>query len=675
MTNITPQLISRAQSAPLFLLSFRYRDELAAMASELGWRVIAARRSVGVVERFIASGAIIAVVDLRGAGEEGIASVAALSEAVEANGAALLVISARGSTKPLAAALTAGATHVLTGNFGATNFMLALRSAERHALRMLVSGDPQRQRPDVWRDAYLGWEEHAEFVTLSPALTARLKADRSALTLDKFLALLPKAAQTLINEAIVQIRADGLPRAITHKLSALDAANVAHHLRRDPVTLGLQGLVELPIDAPAAVVTPFKDGLTGLNTLAAARQRVSQQRAEPKLVLMISLTRFEMINAAFGRPTGDAVLRTLSKRIERAVDNLSSDEPFVARVAGTTFLVSLADHLTSAKRIVGTLIADIERPVIADGHEVSVGCCVGGVMTEPGEAPTDLIRRASAALAQARLKGESASYILDEKVDEAFGTSAELETGLRNALDRNEIDVLFQPQVSISSGEIVGVEALARWQHPVHGMLGAGTLFAVAERSDYLNALSAHIQKRAAAAAAAWPPALAHLRVAINVTAQDIARAGFAASFLKLLEDAGFPRKRLTVEITESGLIGDLSAAANLLAELRSGGCRVAIDDFGTGYSSLAYLKALPLDYLKIDKALAQDITGNVRDRVVVRGVIDMARSLGLSVIAEGVETEAQLAALAEQGCNYYQGFLCSEAIDSAALEKLVTAR
>ena len=249
---------------------------------------------------------------------------------------------------------------------------------------------------------------------------------------------------------------------------------------------------------------------------------------------------------------------------------------------------------------------------------------------------------------------------------------AALQSDLRNALGRDEIDILFQPQVSITSGRIVGVEALARWQHPEHGELGAATLFAVAEQSDYLFALSAHIQQRAARMAANWPESLSTLRMAINVTAGDIGRTGFVHGLLSMIDECGFPRGRLTVEVTESGLIEDLANAASLLAALRAGGCRVAIDDFGTGYSSLAYLKALPLDYLKIDKKLAQDIAGSTRDRIVVRGVIDMARSLGLAVIAEGVETEEQLALLAREGCNYYQGFLCAEPLNTNALVELM---
>ena len=185
--------------------------------------------------------------------------------------------------------------------------------------------------------------------------------------------------------------------------------------------------------------------------------------------------------------------------------------------------------------------------------------------------------------------------------------------------------------------------------------------------------LSDHVQRLAVHAAAAWPASLSELRLAVNVTAADIAVPRFAERFTAMVDSCGFPRGRLTVEITESGLIQDLESASSLLAALRQSGFRVAIDDFGTGYSSLAYLKALPLDYLKIDKKLAEDITGSTRDRVVVHGVIEMARSLGLSVIAEGVETDEQLTLLAREGCNYYQGFLCSEPVDVATLKALVT--
>ena len=250
-----------------------------------------------------------------------------------------------------------------------------------------------------------------------------------------------------------------------------------------------------------------------------------------------------------------------------------------------------------------------------------------------------------------------------------------LDAELPAALTRGEIDILFQPQVEMAGGRMVGVEALARWRHPRLGEIDAPTLFAVAERSGLMLDLSRHVQRTALAQVALWPAALGHLRVAINVTSVDIAQREFADRFIAKLGETGVDPLRVTVEITESGLIADLASAAALLSDLRAHGLRVAIDDFGTGYSSLAYLKALPLDYLKIDKQMTQDIEGTPRDRVVVRGVIDMARALGLAVIAEGVETEQQLTLLAAEGCNYYQGYLYAPALTSAALADLVTAR
>jgi len=673
MNDATPHLLNRVQSAPLFLLSFRYRDELAAVASSAGWRVIAARRGEGAEQRFIASGAIIAVVDLRGARKAGLAAVAALAQTVEANGLALLVL---GGLSALDEALRLGATHVLNAPLTAEKFNLAVRSAERFALRMIATHGPP-QRTDIWRDLQLGWEETGQAIQLSPALAARIKLASGTVSVEAFIAALPRDARAPLEHAISEVRALGQPRALAHRLLNTDPLPAAHHIRIDPATRQLQGLIELPIDEMGTNGARQRDPLTGLGSMIAARQLLDAHPHQQHTVFMIGLTRFEIINDAFGRLTGDAVLRALARRIERCVTTVSVAKPLVARIAGATYLVILPQRMDSAQMdlVASELAAALERPVIADGHEVSVGCCIAGIERHDGENASSILRRASEILAEARSAGTSTVHLVNAELGATKDAQSLLSADLRNALDRNEIDILFQPQVAISTDKIIGVEALARWQHPVHGTLGADTLFAVAAHSDYLGALSTHIQKRAAESAALWPATLNHIRLSINVTAQDMARGGFAQSFLKMLTASGFPRDRLTVEITESGLIDNLAQAADLLAELRMAGCRAAIDDFGTGYSSLAYLKALPLDYLKIDKAMAQDIVGTARDRVVVRGVIDMARSLGLAVIAEGVETEEQRAALAAQGANYYQGFLCAEPLNVAALERLVASR
>ena len=243
---------------------------------------------------------------------------------------------------------------------------------------------------------------------------------------------------------------------------------------------------------------------------------------------------------------------------------------------------------------------------------------------------------------------------------------------LAEALARDEIEILYQPQVMIASGQIVGAEALARWQHPDLGEIGAEPLLAAAEATGLLVPLSTHIQDKALAEVAAWPDALADIRVAVNVTASDIVSPDFAARFIGRVDEKGVRRSCVTVEITESGLIEDLDQAAEQISRFRDAGIKVAIDDFGTGYSSLAYLKALPVDYIKLDKALVADIGGSHRDRVVIRGVIDMARALGLEVVAEGVETAEQLALLAAEGCALSQGFLHAPPVSGTAFRALL---
>jgi EAL domain-containing protein (putative c-di-GMP-specific phosphodiesterase class I) len=243
---------------------------------------------------------------------------------------------------------------------------------------------------------------------------------------------------------------------------------------------------------------------------------------------------------------------------------------------------------------------------------------------------------------------------------------------LQSALTGDEIEVLFQPQVDIATGAVIGVEALARWQHPDLGELGPARLFDIATRSGTITALSRHIQERAVALAAAWPQPLGHLRLSVNVTSEDIAEPRFAADKIDRLLRTGFPAERLTLEITEAGLIADLNRAAQVLEGLRERGVRIAIDDFGTGYSSLASLKALPLDYLKLDRDFAQDIVGSPKARIIVSSVIGMARELGLTVIAEGVETEEQRRLLAERGCAIYQGFLFAPPVTGDALAELL---
>jgi EAL domain-containing protein (putative c-di-GMP-specific phosphodiesterase class I) len=240
---------------------------------------------------------------------------------------------------------------------------------------------------------------------------------------------------------------------------------------------------------------------------------------------------------------------------------------------------------------------------------------------------------------------------------------------LEEAIRRDAIELRFQPQIEPGSGLVTGVEALARWDRAA----SPEDLFARADAAGLSERLSRSIQRKALRAAAAWPEPLAALRLSINLLPRDLERPGYDGWLLDEIAAAGLDPDRITVEIVESSLVAD-PAVAERLSTLRAAGIRIAIDDFGTGYSSLAYLTTLPIDAIKIDRAMIVDIVGGKRDRIVVKAMISMARELGLKVVVEGVESMAQLRILAEWGCDLYQGFLGAGALEAPELARFVEA-
>ncbi|MBA2919575.1 EAL domain-containing protein [Sphingomonas sp. MAH-20] len=650
----------------MFILSFRHRDELLEAASRGGWFPIAARRAGGVERRFIDSGAALAIVDGRGAFDEAIGAIRTLADPVEANSAALVVLLSRGDVARLGEVHAAGATHYLASPFGEAELLQALRFAARYARRL---GGGPISRPALSRAEGMRWSFGPDGLTLSVALNRRYGLGDEPLSLRCAYRLLGPGDRRAARAARLRLKAGYASTAFSHLLP--DGSRVAHHLMASAGEVN--GLLE-PLDRER-VLPLHRDPLTGLPDGTAARRWLSSQLTGDGRpgVLLIGVSRLPVINSLYGRGGGDALLQAAARRIERVAREVCAGA-WVARLAGTEFMVGLpradaAQLGDAAERIV----AAVERRVAVAPDAVLMGADVGGAIARE-EDPSALLRRVSAALAEAREASGSAIRLLDGGGAEAAERAQQLATDLRGAMAEGQIEILFQPQVRIGDGVIEGVEALARWRHPLFGELGAEALFGAAQRADLVAPLSELVQRCALDAAAAWPKPLDGLRLSLNVTAADLARADFAEHMLAAIDASGFARDRVTAEVTEEGLIEDLGTAAAALARLRQGGCRVAVDDFGTGYSSLAYLKALPLDYLKLDRRLSQDIAGSARGRVVVRSVIDMARALGLGVIAEGVETEEQLALLAAEGCTLYQGFLCSGPVGVAELVNLVGA-
>ncbi|WP_298399107.1 bifunctional diguanylate cyclase/phosphodiesterase [Sphingobium sp.] len=655
----------------LFILSPGDRDGLSHAAQRVGWRTIGARRAKDAPQRYLRSEAQVALVDLRKGGATEL--LAPLVPAMEAGGGALLVLVDPRDEAHIPTIMAAGATHYLLGPVTDDGLRAALASAHRLVERLGGGAQHSQRAQRIRRGDALYWElpRGSHLVRLSDNLAQHLGLTEAALSPAALVRLLPRSERRSVLGALRAMRVAGRPAALAHGLPGRAAQRLVHHLR-------------VADGAVAADVEWLSDGheqdgssrdyLTGLRSRQAALEWLDRRAGLPTTILLLSISQFDRMNAAYGQVVGDALLGRIARRIERMVDDVAPGA-MVARIAGTEFLIGLIGETAGSDRatfLARQMIGAVGQPFSAGDHLIRLTARCGIAQARAEDDATQLLRRAGTALSDARQGGGEGIRILSADRQSRQVDADRLETDLRLALDRGEISIVFQPQYPVDTDKISGVEALARWNHPHYGPLGAGILFATAERSDYMLPLSAHIQAEALRQAAAWPGALSDLRLSINVTAADIAQPGFMINLLGLVDGSGFPRSRLTVEITESGLIEDVGAAGALLSALRAEGLAVAIDDFGTGYSSLAYLKNLPLDYLKIDSGLAQDIAGTARDRIIVRGVIHMAKSLGLKVIAEGVETEEQLDLLSREGCDYYQGFLRSAGVSSADLIALV---
>ncbi|MGE4323338.1 MAG: putative bifunctional diguanylate cyclase/phosphodiesterase, partial [Sphingobium sp.] len=631
---------------------------------------------VDAAQRFLGSDALVALVDLRGGDEA--ALLLPLVPAVEASGGALVVLVDVARLGQVPALLAMGATHFMTAPFTHEAMDAVLASALRLTERVGGGAVHAERAQRIRRGDALYWtvERATGLMRLSDNLARELDLSDQPITVRDALRRLSRQDRGAALAALRGMVQHGRPAAFAHAAPGRPADRMVHHLRFEDGVVAAD--VEWLSDTHARDAAG-RDYLTGLRSRQAALDWIDSHVGQGDVgqamtVLLLSISQFDRMNAAYGQVVGDALLGRIARRIERMVEDVAGNT-MVARIAGTEFLVGLTGEAASSDRatfLARQIVAAIGRPFSAGDHMIRLTARCGIAQARPEDDATALLRRGGTALADARQAGGEGIRILSAERRSRQVDADQLETDLRLALDRGEIDIVFQPQYPVEGERISGVEALARWNHPHYGPLSAGILFGAAERSDYMLPLSAHIQGEALRQAAAWADVLAGLRLSINVTAADIAQSGFLPDFLALVDRSGFPRARLTVEITESGLIQDVSAAAALLTALRAEGLAVAIDDFGTGYSSLAYLKSLPLDYLKIDSGLAQDIAGSARDRIIVRGVIHMAKSLGLVVIAEGVETQEQLDLLAREGCDYYQGFLRSAGVSSSELVAMV---
>lgn len=425
---------------------------------------------------------------------------------------------------------------------------------------------------------------------------------------------------------------------------------------------------------PRSAETETPDGTDRDAEASAARAWLDRACREGRGVqaMLIGLNRLQAVNLAFGKGGGDHALAEVARRIGHVVAEAPNtgepdSKPLVARVAGGAFLVASSAPVSRERwEWLGQALARaIARPVMVGAGSVRLLPRIALLRGQPGEPGAALLDRLDQALAQLQRGATRRLLWADGRHPARRRSAARLEADLIAALGGNEIAVLYQPQFRVADGTLAGAEALARWEHPVIGRIGAETLLAVAERADQMAPLGSAIRRTALAGAAAWP---APLRLSLNVTAEDFALPDFAQGLLAATHEAGFAPDRLTIEITEQSLIADFDACARALRRLADQGVAVALDDFGTGFSNFRTLKALPLDTLKLDRSLVRDVAQDPRDRAILAAMTAMARALSLTVVAEGVEDEAQLAVLAEEGVDLFQGFLRSGPVEGSAV-------
>jgi diguanylate cyclase (GGDEF)-like protein len=423
------------------------------------------------------------------------------------------------------------------------------------------------------------------------------------------------------------------------------------------------------------------DPLTGLANRAQLFDRLqtalsaASQRGDQLALLMCNIDRMQRINDSLGHIAGDAVLREIGRRCAA----LGGRGDSVARLGSDEFLLLRAscedteDVMLLARR----LIDAVSRPMRIAGHDVVLTASVGiSIYPRDGATGGDLLKAADAALSHTKQSGRNGFRFFKGEMNAQALRCLALESSLRRALEQNELSLHYQPQVACADGEIVGMEALLRWTNPTLGSVPPCEFIPLAEDTGLIIPLGTWVIREACRQNKAWQDAgLPRVRLAVNVSAHQFRAGNLGPVVRAALEETGLSPNYLELELTESVMMADTSAAQEQLAELRAIGVTVSIDDFGTGYSSLGYLSRFSLDKLKIDQSFVRDITASQRSAAIAQATVALAHGLSLSVVAEGVETSEQHDFLRAMGCTALQGYLYSRPVPPDAMAQLLCGR
>jgi diguanylate cyclase (GGDEF)-like protein len=421
------------------------------------------------------------------------------------------------------------------------------------------------------------------------------------------------------------------------------------------------------------------DALTGLpnrNLLHdRLRQAVHTQRGQRAIaVAFMDLDHFKLVNDSLGHGTGDRLLKGMAERLRAVL----REGDTVGRVGGDEFVLILNDQVNEEMvyRAMQRIAAKVAEPIVVDGKELYVTCSAGvSLYPQDGRDVDTLLRNADAAMYRAKEHGRSNFQFYTSEMNERVSDRLALESALRRALERREFLLHYQQKVDLRSGEIIGAEALVRWLHPEWGLVRPARFIPIAEETGLIVPLGEWVVHEAARQARAWRDAgLDPGVVSVNLSARQFRQEGLVRAVSRVLEETGLDPAALEMELTESMVMHNVESAIATLQGLKSLGVSLSVDDFGTGYSSLSYLKDLPIDALKIDRAFVRDIATGAesQDGILAQAIISLGHAMHLKVIAEGVETDAQVRFLKRHGCDQVQGFLYGEPVPPGEFARLL---
>ena len=412
------------------------------------------------------------------------------------------------------------------------------------------------------------------------------------------------------------------------------------------------------------------DPLTGLPNRLLRRERLAEALArlartgEACALLLIDLDRFKPVNDTLGHPIGDALLEKVADRLRSTVRPTDT----VARIGGDEFVILQAGaHDAAGTQALARRIVDlIGRTYMVEGHLLTIGASVGVALAPADGADADrLLKNADLALYRAKLDGRGTYRFFEPEMDARMQARRKLELDMRQALARREFQLHYQPQLQLESEKLIGCEALIRWRHPDRGLVSPLDFIPLAEEIGLIVPIGEWVIRQACRDAMTWP---AHMSVAVNVSPAQFKSDRLVETIISALATSGLPARRLEVEITEGVLLQENEKTLQTLHRLRELGVRVSMDDFGTGYSSLSYLRSFPFDKIKIDRSFVKDLATKPDGEAIIRAIAGLGKSLGMTTVAEGVETPEQMQRIRLEGCTDVQGYLISRPVPTEDL-------